>query len=99
MRDRLASIEARVVAGADAFREAALAAMLHAIPPEKDIGGIVSTDEMSNVYTQRMAKKGSPGRPIYDKLLAAPAHGRVHCADSAQCLPSIIICQRHATQH
>ncbi|MCE5268403.1 MAG: HNH endonuclease [Planctomycetaceae bacterium] len=76
LRRRLASVEANIVADANAFRYAASTAMLHTMLPEEDIAGIVSKSEMSDVYTQRMAKKGSSGRPIYDKLLAAPAHGR-----------------------
>jgi hypothetical protein len=36
----------------------------------------VTADEMSAIYTGRMAKKGGPGRSIYDELMATPAHGR-----------------------
>ncbi|TRO62490.1 HNH endonuclease [Streptomyces sp. IB201691-2A2] len=31
--------------------------------------------EMTDVYTDRMAKKKAPGRVIYDDLILAPAHG------------------------
>jgi len=31
---------------------------------------------MEAVYTQRMAKKGSPGRDTYDELISAPSQGR-----------------------
>lgn len=40
------------------------------------VGGNVTSTEMGKVYTQRMARKGSPGREIYDALMARPAHGR-----------------------
>ncbi|WP_245591702.1 HNH endonuclease [Cystobacter fuscus] len=40
------------------------------------VGGVITKDEMEAVYTQRMAKKGAPGRDIYDKLISAPAQGR-----------------------
>jgi hypothetical protein len=36
----------------------------------------VSTGEMVDVYKKRMAKKDAPGRPLYDRLMAAPPHGR-----------------------
>jgi hypothetical protein len=38
--------------------------------------GAVSGDEMVKVYTLRMVPKTSTGRPIYDRIMSAPAHGR-----------------------
>ena len=34
----------------------------------------VTIDEMEKVYTTRMAKKGAPGRPVYDRIKAAAPH-------------------------
>lgn len=76
LKARLTSIEPNVTAAANAFDTAASMAMLHQLQPQDNVGGIVSKDEMTKVYTQRMAKKDAPGRQFYDKLLAAPAYGR-----------------------
>lgn len=38
--------------------------------------GAVAGDEMVKVYTLRMVPKTSTGRPIYDRIMSAPAHGR-----------------------
>ncbi|MBI5611768.1 MAG: HNH endonuclease [Gammaproteobacteria bacterium] len=76
LKTRLISVERNVVAEANTYRVAAAASGLYALPPQADVGGVVSRDEMTDVYKLRMAKKGAPGRPFYDKLMAAPAHGR-----------------------
>ncbi|WP_200232691.1 hypothetical protein [Halorhodospira halochloris] len=38
--------------------------------------GSVSGDEIVKVYTLRMVPKKSKGRSIYDRIMAAPVHGR-----------------------
>ncbi len=38
--------------------------------------GVVSGDEMVKVYTLRMVPKTSKGRPIYDRIMSVPVHGR-----------------------
>ncbi len=76
LKARLASVEPNVTTAAINFDAAAAVAMLHQLHPQIDVGGIVTKEEMSKVYTQRMAKKGAPGRPCYDSLLASPAYGR-----------------------
>jgi 5-methylcytosine-specific restriction endonuclease McrA len=76
LKARLDAVEDDVVAISDAFEAAATAARLHTLAAEDNVGGLVSSDEMSAVYTGRMAQKDGPGRAIYEELLAAPAHGR-----------------------
>jgi hypothetical protein len=76
LKSRLASIESSITIAAKAFEAAASTATLHTLIPESNVGGTVTKKEMADVYTQRMVKKNSPGRSIYDKLLLAPAHGR-----------------------
>jgi 5-methylcytosine-specific restriction endonuclease McrA len=76
LKARLTSVKPDVTAAASAFDAAASLAKLHRLHPRNDVGGIVTTDEMTKVYTQRMAKKGAPGRTYYDSLLAAPTYGR-----------------------
>jgi 5-methylcytosine-specific restriction endonuclease McrA len=48
---------------------------VHTIVVEKIVNKNVSSKELEKVYTFRMAKKGSPGRSIYDKLLSASPLG------------------------
>jgi len=75
LKARLLSVKTDVKAASDEFEAAASTATLHLLLPQANVGA-VSKDEMSDVYTIRMAKKGTPGRPIYDRLMSAPAHGR-----------------------
>lgn len=44
--------------------------------PTTDAIGAVTADELEDVYELRMARRSSPGRAVYDRLLAAPEHGR-----------------------
>jgi 5-methylcytosine-specific restriction endonuclease McrA len=75
LKSRLTAIEVSVVAAANAFENAASTTTLHTLIPQNDVDG-VTIKEMSDVYTNRMAKRDAPGRQLYDKLLAAPEHGR-----------------------
>lgn len=78
LRARLRSIEDNIAAASDEFEDAAGAVtpVLHTLLRTNTVGGVVTADEMSDVYTHRMAKKGAPGRPIYDEILLSPAHAR-----------------------
>lgn len=70
LRARLASIVPDVVAAAAEFDRLARTQQAFTIAPTHDVGS-VKGDEMIAVYTLRMAKGGSRGRPIYDALIAA----------------------------
>ena len=76
LKARLSAVDHLVEAASNEFELAASNASLHSIPSHDTIGGTVSGEEMIAVYTGRMAKKDTPGRPFYDRLMAAPAHGR-----------------------
>ena len=76
LRSRLESVENAVVQASDAFEIAAKTTMLHTLVVANNVARRVSKEEMSAVYTGRMAHKDGPGRAIYDELLAAPPHGR-----------------------
>jgi len=41
-----------------------------------DVVGAASCGQMVKVYTNRMVRKTSKGRPIYDRIMAAPMHRR-----------------------
>lgn len=76
LRSRLESIQNSIVTASQDFDIAASTNSLHTLSTQNDIDGIITQQEMSDVYTNRMAKKGAPGRVFYDQLLAVPEHGR-----------------------
>ena len=76
LKARLEAVTGDVVAAADDYEAAATAAQLHTIVSADNVGALVSRDEMAKVYTYRMVKKGAPGRPVYDELLASSPHDR-----------------------
>lgn len=76
LKRRLQAVATLVESEAAKLEEAARAGTLHALPQQGVLNGDVQADEMEKVYTSRMAKADTPGRPVYDALLAAPAYGR-----------------------
>jgi hypothetical protein len=76
LRHRLAGVVGDIDAASAKYERAASAAAIHTLDPNDfDLQG-VSNEEMITVYESRMAKKGAPGRAIYDSLLLAPLLGR-----------------------
>jgi hypothetical protein len=75
LRESLTAIAPHVGTAVEAYRVAAASASLHELSSAEMVGG-VTAQQLADVYTYRMAKAGAPGRPVYDLLLAAPAHGR-----------------------
>lgn len=76
LRDRYQSIEGAIVMSSDAYAVGATAVELHLIPAQGSVEGVVSRAEMSKLYSGQMAKKGRPGRAIYDEIMSAPPQGR-----------------------
>lgn len=76
LKSRLMSISSIIKVYAKQFEVAASNTTLHALRPYSNFDGIVTNEEMVAVYTDRMVKKDSPGRAIYNKLLLLPQHGR-----------------------
>ena len=76
LKTRLEGVTQAIVDASAAFKAAAARQDLHRIARDVTVGGTVTRDEMEAVYTQRMAKKGSPGRDTYDELISAPSQGR-----------------------
>ncbi len=60
----------------DEYETAARVSSLHRIVSSQVVGGDITKDEIERLYTDRMAKKGAPGRYIYDEIFAAPPQGR-----------------------
>jgi hypothetical protein len=73
---RLGAAAPSVVKASLAFDGAAARHTLHQIQPAAVVAPDVTTEEMGKVYTQRMAKKGAPGREIYDEIFASSPQGR-----------------------
>ncbi|UZJ79566.1 HNH endonuclease [Fictibacillus sp. KU28468] len=69
---RMESAARHIVAASDLFEEKVTSKTLHTFEPHEGVSGIVSTQEMKNVYNDKLAKKGQPGRDIYDRILNAP---------------------------
>jgi hypothetical protein len=76
LKARLAGVTQAVVDASAEFDDAATHTRLHQIAPQDVVGGIVTQAEMEAVYTTRMAKKGAPGREIYDMLLISAPQDR-----------------------
>lgn len=76
LKNRLESCEAKIIASSQEFENKVVNGKLHTIPTSNNISGIVTVEEMQKVYSNRMVRKSSPGRPVYDKLMALPVHGR-----------------------
>jgi hypothetical protein len=76
LKRRLQAVASLVEQEAANFEASVRAGTMHTLPQQGVLNGDVLADEMEKVYTSRMAKADTPGRPIYDALMAAPAHGR-----------------------
>jgi hypothetical protein len=76
LRNRLSNIKVTIIAAAADYELAADANTLYQIASTESVDDVVTADEMSDVYDLRMVKSRGPGRPIYDKLISAPEHGR-----------------------
>jgi hypothetical protein len=69
---RIKSVGNKIVEASDEFEERVKSKSLHTLMPHDGVLGIVTTKEMKNVYNDKFAKKGQPGRDIYDRILNAP---------------------------
>jgi len=74
LKSRLANAKTRIASDANQFDSAVTTTSLHSFRPPLPVPQ-VSNDELIGVYTERMAKKDSPGYPFYEKLRNAPPHG------------------------
>jgi hypothetical protein len=71
MKRRLNAILPKVEAAAIDYSEKAENSELHLIKRINSVGEVPGS-EMVKMYTNRMAKKGQPGRPIYDQIKLLP---------------------------
>jgi 5-methylcytosine-specific restriction endonuclease McrA len=72
---RLESCKDEIACATIEFEEKAIVNQIHTITSRNNVAGNVTNDEMTKVYTEKMAKKSAPGRKYYDKYLSAPRNG------------------------
>lgn len=75
LKDRLTACKNLIIEATIEFDNKVTKGELHLIERETIVNENVLATELQDVYTNRMAKIGAPGRKIYDKLMSAPAHG------------------------
>lgn len=68
LRARFKQVTPDIQKAAEAFEAAAAAAALYLLEETQDVAGLVTAREMDDLYKLRMARAGSRGRRIYDKL-------------------------------
>ena len=76
LKARLGAVERAIVEASNEYANEAAATRLHVMPSHTAVAGTVTTVEMSELYSRKMARKGSAARAIYDELLVRPRHGR-----------------------
>lgn len=75
LKNRLNACENLIVQAEAEFDSKISKGDIYNIQSEKVVNGNVYAKELERVYTQRMVKKDTPGRIIYDKLFSAPKFG------------------------
>jgi hypothetical protein len=88
LQARLEGVTQIVVDASAEYAIAAAQSELHQIATQTMLGGTVTRAEMEAVYTYRMARKGAPGRNIYDALFSSAPQGR--CPLCAQRIASTL---------
>lgn len=76
LRGRLEQVEVTVVRESQLFDVAAAQGQFHTLTRTRLIDGLVTVEEMSDLYSARFARQGSAGRAIYDELISATRNGR-----------------------
>lgn len=75
LKSRLLAVASHVKTEADNYVVYAEAAQLHLVAQTVGVAGMITTDEMVDVYDQRMAGKKGPGRHVYDAIKLLPKQG------------------------
>lgn len=76
LRARLVGVTQVIVDASAEYDYAAEHNQLHQIAQQAVLGGTVTRAEMAALYTNRMARKGAPGRDVYDALLSSAPQGK-----------------------
>lgn len=80
IKSNLSAIRANIETAANEYIDRAKNSELHLVPQINAIG-LVPGNEMIKTYEVRMAKKGQPGRPIYDQIKLLPENDRCPFCD------------------
>lgn len=75
LKTRLLATRNLIEAAALELDEKVTKGELHTVIREDIVNGNVTSKELEDVYTYRMAKQGTPGRKVYDKLKIAAPYG------------------------
>lgn len=75
LKSRLEACKDEIINASTDFEKKVMNNQTHMIQSNTKVADLVTNDEMSKVYTDKMAKKVAPGRKYYDKLLASPKNG------------------------
>lgn len=75
LRRRMTSAAQHIAIAAERYRIEGQRRSLFAIQSHQTVGTITAS-EMGRLYKNKLARKGSTGREIYNRLLASPPHGR-----------------------
>jgi hypothetical protein len=81
LRRRLTSVGPTIAAAAVNYEAMAEAKTLNLVAASESVAGVVTKAEMVQVYDQRMAGKGGPGRAIYDRIKLLPDGDRCPFCD------------------
>lgn len=76
LQARLLGVKAEVRDAVRRYETAANAHSLHQFRPTAAQSGVVTTKELNDVYTIRMARKGGVGRSVYDRIVMSAPDGR-----------------------
>jgi hypothetical protein len=74
-RQRIEGAAGLIAREAEAYARAAEGGILHSIPTHPSVSGIVSTTEMTSLYTNHLASRRGVARATYDRLLVLPRNG------------------------
>jgi hypothetical protein len=75
LRGRLNASRTLIGAASIEFDTKITTGNMHTIIRETVVNGNITSKELEEVYTLRMAKKGATGRPVYDKILTSAKLG------------------------
>lgn len=76
LRQRMLAVAVEIADASEAYDELAANGRLNEVLRDAPGGGSVTTAEMEAVYTQRLAGKKGPGRPIYDTQISLAPQGK-----------------------
>lgn len=74
LKGRLKSVADNIEEAAEEFDQKGMNKSFYLLHEHDTIAGVVTKNEMEKVYTSRMAKMGTPGRPFYEKLKSSAPH-------------------------